>query len=110
MSNLDVQKIGGMMSQAFLGSLGKNVPSVAAYAKTEFSHIASWMRTLAEQTSSGAVSQEQAKLLLNMQVLAVRNVFLTIEGLGLLAVERAINAAIDNVRGIVNRAIGFALL
>lgn len=99
-----------MMSQAFLGSLGESVPGVQVYAKTEFEHMATWMRTLAEQTSSGAVSQEQAKLLLHMQTLATRNVFLTIEGLGLLAVERAINAAIDSVRGVVNAAIGFALL
>ncbi len=110
MSKFDVAQVGSMMCQAFLGSLGKSVPGVAAYAKTEFDHLAAWMRTLAEQTSNGVVSQEQAKLLLHMQSLATRNVFLTIEGLGLLAVERAINAAIDSVRGVVNGAIGFALV
>ncbi len=110
MNKFDVVQVGSMMSQAFLGSLGNSLPIIAAYARTEFEHFAAWMRMLAEHTSSGAVSQEQAKLLLHMQTLATRNVFLTIEGLGLLAVERAINAAMESVRGVVNALVGFPLL
>lgn len=110
MSGIDVGQIGSMMSRAFIESLGKSVPAIREYAATEFANIAAWMRTLEEQTKSGGVSQEQARALLALQTQATRNVFLTIEGLELLSVERAINAAIDSVRGIVNAAIGFAIL
>jgi hypothetical protein len=40
----------------------------------------------------------------------MRIVLLTIEGLGILAVEAAINAAIDVVRSSVNTALGWAIL
>ena len=45
-----------------------------------------------------------------MQKNASRSVLLTVEGLGILAVEEAINAALDVIKGAANKAIGFALL
>jgi hypothetical protein len=45
-----------------------------------------------------------------MQKRATRTVLMTAEGLGALAVEKAINAALDVVRPVVNRVLGFALV
>jgi hypothetical protein len=45
-----------------------------------------------------------------MQKLASQNVLLTLQGLSLLAVEAAINAALGVIKTAVNTAIGFALL
>lgn len=45
-----------------------------------------------------------------MQKSATRSVLLTAEGLGELATEEAINAALDVARPIVNAALGFLLL
>jgi len=40
----------------------------------------------------------------------MRNVLLTIEGIGLLAIEAAINAAVSVISTAVDKAVGFALL
>jgi hypothetical protein len=45
-----------------------------------------------------------------MQKNSALAVMLTVEGLGLLTVESAINAALGAVRDSVNTAVGFALL
>ena len=47
---------------------------------------------------------------MEIQKNASRTVLLTIEGLGLLAVEAAINAALNVVKDAVNTGIGFTLL
>ena len=41
---------------------------------------------------------------------ATQAVLLTIEGIGLITAQQAINAAIGAVREVVNKALGFALL
>ena len=45
-----------------------------------------------------------------MQKNATKTVFLTVEGLGILAVEAAMNAALKTIRDAVNTAVGFVLL
>jgi hypothetical protein len=45
-----------------------------------------------------------------MQTSASRNVLLTLQGLALLAVEEAINAALDVVKTAVNTALRFPLI
>ena len=53
---------------------------------------------------------KEARLLLEMQQNPAKAVLMTVEGLGLLAAEAAINAAINAVRTTVNKALGFALI
>ena len=53
---------------------------------------------------------QQAELHLQIQKNAMRSVLLTVEGLGLLAAEQAINQALALVKDQVNAAVGFALL
>jgi hypothetical protein len=60
--------------------------------------------------AAGRINSQQADLLLDMQKLASRNVLLTMEGLGLLAAEAAINAALDVVKKAVNTALGITLI
>ena len=40
----------------------------------------------------------------------MQTVLLTIEGLGIVAVQNAINSALDVVKDTVNKAIGFGLI
>ena len=60
--------------------------------------------------AAGQINQAQAVLLLDMQKSASRSVLLALQGLALLAVEAAINAALGVVKTAVNTAIGFALI
>jgi hypothetical protein len=76
----------------------------------EFTKIAQTLVAIGEQVVSGQINEQQARLLLAMQTSASRNVFLTLQGLALLAVEEAINAALNVVRSAVNTAFGFALI
>ncbi len=57
---------------------------------------------------SGQITEEQARLHLDIQKNASRTVLLTVEGLGLLAAEQAINARV--VRDSVNTALDFVLI
>ncbi len=45
-----------------------------------------------------------------MQLNASKAVLLTIEGIGLLAAEAAVNAVLDVIKDSVNTALGFAIL
>ncbi len=81
-----------------------------SFAKTEFTKIAQTIVAIGEQVSIGQINEQQAGLLLQMQTSASRNVLLTLEGLALLAVEEAINAALAVVKTAVNTALGFSLI
>ena len=59
---------------------------------------------------AGKITEEQAKLHFEIQKNASRTVLLALEGLGLIAVEQAINSAIAVLRDSVNTALGFSLL
>jgi hypothetical protein len=110
MTELDVNALGKEMLAAALPILKERTEDASAYADMEFKKIAQTLASITEQFAAGQLSEHQARLLMAMQKNASQSVMLTLEGLGLLSVELAINAALDVVRGTVNRAIGFALL
>jgi hypothetical protein len=98
------------MLGAALPILTQDAQDAESFARTEFTKIAQAIVSIGEQLADGVINQDQAKLLLDMQTSASRNVLLTLKGLALLAVEEAINAALDVVKNTVNTALGFALL
>jgi len=107
---LNVEALASQMLGAALPILKKGADDAEAFAKTEFTKIAQTIVAIGEQVAAGQINEKQAALLLDMQTSASRNVLLTLEGLALLAVEAAINAALDVVKGAVNGALGFALI
>ena len=107
---LDFDQLFNAMFQAAAGMLKDSVPDIESFAKTEFQKLAHTLVSIGEQLAGGVINQEQAELLLDMQKNATRAVFTTVEGLGILAAEAAINAALDAVKGIVNSAVKFTLL
>jgi hypothetical protein len=60
--------------------------------------------------ATGKINDEQAKLHIEIQKNATRTVLLTVEGLGIVTVDAAINAALDAVKDSVNTAVGFVLI
>lgn len=75
-----------------------------------FKALAENIQLLGQLKFERKVSVEQAKHYLEIQKSSVRIVLLTIEGLGILAVETAINAALDVIKSKVNTALGWSIL
>lgn len=107
---IDAAKLAEQMAQAFLSVLQKKVSGITEYASSEAQKLAQTLVMIENLKASGAISEEQAKVYLQMQKSATRVVFLAIEGLGILAVEAAINAAMDVIKETVNTTLGFVLI
>jgi hypothetical protein len=107
---LNVSDLAKSMVGAAKGKLGEHWPEVKEYAKSEARKTAETLALIERLSLTGDINARQAKALLQMQKNSAQAVLLTIEGLGLLAVEAAINAALAAVRETVNGAVGFVLL
>ncbi|HEY3489584.1 MAG TPA: hypothetical protein VGK27_05610 [Candidatus Deferrimicrobiaceae bacterium] len=107
---LNFDKIGKDMGAALLGSLKDKAPDIETYAKSEGVKMAQCLATITSLFATGAITQEEASIQLDIQKQAVRSILLTIEGLGSLAVEAAITAALGVAKGAVNTALKFPLI
>jgi hypothetical protein len=56
------------------------------------------------------VSRAVADALIDSQKQAAQAVLQAVEGVGIIAAQQAVNAAVNAVSGIVNKAVGFALV
>lgn len=108
--SLDVGDLASKMFEAFKGELSEKWPDVKDYAETESKKLAENFVMIERLRLSGNITEEQAKLHHDIQKNASRAVLLTVEGLGLIAVEQAINTAMDVLRDTVNQTLNFALL
>lgn len=107
---IDIATLAEQMTKAALPILKEVAPSIGGYVRGECAKLAQTIATIEAEHAAGQMSDEEAKLLIEMQKGAMRTVLLSAEGLGLLAVEKAINAALDAVKPLVNAALGFGLL
>lgn len=108
--SLDVPAMSAEMVVAFREVLSGKWPEVKDYVETESKKLAENFAMIEKLRLAGEINEEQARLHHEIQKNAARAVLLTVEGLGLLAVEQAINAAMDVLRDTVNGALDFALL
>jgi hypothetical protein len=108
--SLNVSQLRRAMVNAAKDELGDKWPEIKVYAESEAKKIAETIKMIAKLTKDGDISISAARLHLNIQKNAARTVLLTVEGLGLLAVEAAVNAAVRAIRETVNTALGFALI
>ena len=108
--NIDAKALGTQLANSFIASLKKSAPDIKDYAESEGRKLAQTLVMIESLVVQKKISNEEAKLQLDIQRNASKTVFLTIEGLGLLAVEAAINAALGVVKDAVNKAIGFSLI
>ena len=107
---IEWKDLGPAMLGAAKGVLKKKWPEVKDYAESEYKKLAETLQLIEKLTLAGTITPEEALLQLQIQRNAARTVLLTIEGLGVLAAEQAINAALNAVKPVVNGAIGFALI
>jgi hypothetical protein len=107
---LDWESLGGEMLSAVKKALGKKWPKARDYAKVEVKKLGDTLVLIEQLYATGKITEEEARLHLQLQKNAARTVLLTLEGLGMLAAEAAINAALEVVRAPVNKVLGFELV
>lgn len=107
---IHVDDILKQMLAAAKTELGKHWPAIKDLATSQFKQLAQNAADIEMMKAKGTITKEQAKLLLDMQKNTLKTILLAQEGLGLLATEAAINAAIDVVSGTINKAIGWTIL
>jgi hypothetical protein len=110
MATIDFDKLIKDMSAAFKLQLIDHWSEAKPFAEKEIRAFSENLRLIGQLKLEGKINEEQAKLYVEIQKSSMRIVMLTIKGLGILAVEAAINAALDAVRTTVNTAIGWAIL
>lgn len=99
-----------LMGQAALPTLAGGAAKVGGYAAAELQALAEAFCEIQRGVECGEMSEDEARYLFGIHKNALEAVLLTVEGLGKLALENAINATLALVKGTVNRALGFALV
>jgi hypothetical protein len=107
---LRASSLAAEMTAAAAKVLGDKWPDIRDYARGEFKKIAADIVLIGRLRSEDKITAKRAKLHLEVQKNASKTVLLASEGLGILAAEAAINAALKTVRDVVNKAVGFVLL
>ncbi len=107
---LDPTSLAKTMLAAVQESLGSGWKKVSAYADGEIRRLAQSMADTAQLVADGKITAREAESLLRIHQNTGRTVMLAAEGMGIIAVENAINAALGVVRDTVNKAAGAAIL
>ena len=110
MSDINVSEVLSSMLTAAEGVFDQKWPQVKDFAETEFEKLAQTLSQIAKLKITNQITDGEASVLFEMQKNTARTVMLALEGMGLLLVEQAINAALQVVKDTVNGAIGFALI
>ena len=98
------------MLNAAKDSFGQDWPKVNDYGKAEMKKLAQSLVNIAKYAAEGKITKAEAKALLQIHRNTTIMVLLTIEGLGIIAVEKAINAALGAAKAAINTAAGIAIL
>lgn len=80
------------------------------YVEKESKAFAQNLAMIAKLKLENKITKEEASLHIEIQKSSYRMVLLAVQGLGLIAVENALNAAIGVISTTVNKAIGWNLL
>lgn len=107
---LNLDQMLPQMLRAAEGVFSSKWPDVCEYAEGEFRKIGTDILNIEQMSLKGTITKEQAALLLDIQKNASRTVLLSLEGIGLIMAQNAINAALGVIRQTVNTALGFVLL
>ena len=107
---LDAPRLATEMVNAAKAVLSDKWSEIEEYARTELRKLADTLALIERLLAAGRITPEQARLHLEIQKNAGRAVLLTVEGLGVLAAEEALDRALAAVRHAVNTALKFALL
>lgn len=105
---LDIAQVVNDMLQAALPYLSKGGQQATSYASHEFQQYIVNVEHVQNMAEEGKVTDQEAQFLIDQYKLSMNAVLLTIEGLGLIAAQNAINAAINVLNSALNKALGAA--
>lgn len=110
MAEINTEEVFEKMIGAAHGVLKSHWEEAAPFANDQIKRLAENLGLIAKLKLEGKITEEQARHYFAIQKSSARISLLAIEGLGKLAAEAAINAALDVVRGTVNTALGWRIL
>ena len=108
--SLDTNQLASEMIGAMQAVLQDKWPKIKEYGEAESRKLAESFAMVEKLRLLNEIDEDEAVLHFTIQKNASRTVLLTIEGLGVLAAESAINAALDVVKDSVNTTLGFILI
>lgn len=91
-------------------SLGEDWGEAKDWAKPEIQRLARVLVDIGKLVAQDKMTPAEAKAILKIHRNTTQTVMLTVKGMGLIAVENAVNAAVGAVRDVVNTAVGFRLV
>jgi len=109
MPAIDLQQILNDSIEAVKPILGKSWKSFKPYAEHEFKKFAESAAFLAELRLTNKIDDDELKERLEIQRIALKNVMLAVEGIGLVTAQNAINAVIEIVKKAAKAALSVAL-
>jgi hypothetical protein len=109
MASIDLEALVKDMGKAALPFLKAGAAQARDYGKAEAEKMARTAVMLAAGIKKGTIDATEAKLVLDVQKNASRAILLTIQGLGIVAVENAVNAAMNVLRQGIATAVGVSL-
>ncbi len=89
--------------------VGKAWKNLKPYAEHEFKQFAENAAFLAQLKFSNTINDNELMVRLNIQRLALNNVLLTIEGIGLLSAQNVVNAVLAIVATAIRTVLGVVL-
>jgi len=103
--DFNISKVVTDMLEAALPFLSKGGQKASSYATHEFQQYIINLQHIQDLTEEGKITPEEAQFLVGQYKMSMQAVLLAIEGLGVIAVQQAINAAID----VLNKALDTAV-
>ena len=110
MEQINIEQVLEEMLNAARGVLENHWEEAKPFAEQSFKSLAENFQLINQLKIAGDITESQAKSYIEIHKSSVRIVLLTIEGLGILAVEATINAVIDVIKTTINTAIGWNIL
>jgi hypothetical protein len=102
---IDFKSVAADMLEAIKNVVGDNISDIQDLVDDELEDFAKRTATLTKKVAAGTLSVEQAKSILKIRKNAVETVILSAAGIGILAAEEAINAAIGVLKEVIVGAI-----
>jgi hypothetical protein len=110
MAKMNIETIVKMVLAAMKGVFTEKWPEVQRIAESETRKFAQNIAEVALWKEAGEITEEEAIALLRLHQRSMKMVLTSLEGISLALAERALNEAIDVIRVLVNKAIGWDVL
>jgi hypothetical protein len=106
--NLDINKVVSDMLQASSAALIKGGQQASEYASHEYAQFIDDIEHVQTMAEQGTITAAEAQALVDQHKMSMQAVLLCVEGLGVIAVQNAINAALKVLNDAIAAALGAA--